>query len=112
MGDRWLMQSVGVAIRRPGRNCGTRVDIFLNETSFQSSLMRRRQRFQIAGDSIEIVTAEDLILLKLLANRPRDLGDVADVLFVQGQLDNTYMQQWAETLGIADQLRAVLTEPQ
>ncbi len=82
------------------------VDIFINETPFQQSIMKRRQRFELSGRSLPFVTPEDLILLKLLANRPRDLGDVADVIFVQGQLDETYLRHWAEILGITDRLAA------
>ena len=47
-------------------------------------------------------------VLKLLANRPRDLSDVADILFVQGQLDEAYMRLWADPLGIIDRLETAL----
>ena len=47
-------------------------------------------------------------LLKLLANRPRDIGDVQDILFMQGELDETYLNNWAKELGIADRLRSIL----
>ena len=50
------------------------------------------------------VTAEDLILLKLLANRPKDRVDVSDILFVQVTLDEAYLRRWAATLGIAVEL--------
>ena len=58
--------------------------------------------------SIWIVSPEDLVLLKLIANRPRDLIDVADILFVQGQLDESYMTHWAGRLGILEQLKTAL----
>ena len=48
--------------------------------------------------------------LKLLAARPRDLADVADILFVQGQLDERYLRYWAKELGIADALEARLAD--
>ncbi len=54
------------------------------------------------------VTAEDLILLKLLANRPKDRVDVADILFVQVTLDEAYLRRWAATLGIAVELEDAL----
>ena len=57
------------------------------------------------------MTPEDLILLKLLANRPSDQGDIADVLFVQGQLDEDYLKKWAGALEITDRLTAALTNP-
>ena len=58
-----------------------------------------------------LISPEDLILLKLLAGRHRDRGDIADIVFTQGQLDADYMRQWADRLGVRDALENVLTEP-
>ncbi len=87
---------------------GIDVDVFLNETPFQHSVMERREQFEIESKRLNFVTAEDLVPLKLLANRPRDLSDVADILFVQGQLDEAYMRLWADPLGIIDRLETAL----
>jgi len=86
------------------------VDIFISETSFQFSTMKRRVRLEFEGQSMWFVSAEDLILLKLLANRPRDIGDITDILFVQGELDEAYMQKWSGPLGVEAQLAKVLEE--
>lgn len=87
------------------------VDIFVNDTPFQASAMERRMRILFRERQLWFVTPEDLILLKLLANRPRDQGDIADVLFVQGQLDEEYLKRWASALEITDRLTAALTNP-
>ena len=55
-----------------------------------------------------LVTAEDLILFKLVASRPRDLLDIQDILFTQGQLDETYLRRWAGPLGVEAKLDDVL----
>jgi hypothetical protein len=86
------------------------VDVFISETSFQFSTMKRRVRLEFEGQSMWFVSAEDLILLKLLANRPRDIGDIADILFMQGELDEAYMQKWSRPLGVEAQLTKVLEE--
>ena len=62
-------------------------------------------RLQWAG---WFVTAEDLILLKLLADRPKDRIDIADTLFIQGRVDESYLRHWATTLGVVPQLDAAL----
>lgn len=49
---------------------------------------------------VSIVMTEDLILLNLIANRPRDLIDVADLLFIQGPLDESYLKHWGKRLGV------------
>jgi len=85
------------------------LDIFIAESEFQNSLVSRRILAEFDDRRIWIVTAEDLILLKLIANRPRDQIDVSDLLFVQGQLDEPYMRKWAASLEITDRLNTALT---
>jgi len=48
--------------------------------------------------------------LKLLAGRPRDIADVGDILFTQGQLDEAYLRLWARQLGVLDPLEKILSE--
>lgn len=90
---------------------GIDADIFLAESRFQREMMRRRQSDELWGMTVSLATPEDLILLKLLANRHRDLGDIADLRMVQGDLDEQYMRLWAGELGIADRLEKILSEP-
>lgn len=56
------------------------------------------------------MSPEDLILLKVLAARPRDIGDIEDVLLAQGDLDEASMRQWAKELGVAEKLEEVLSQ--
>lgn len=58
------------------------VDLFLSETKYQAEVMIRRQLAEAEDRKLWLVSPEDLVLLKLLAGRPRDLGDVTDVLFM------------------------------
>ena len=91
---------------------GIDVDLFITESAFQESLMARRMKCDILDRHIDVVSPEDLVLLKLLAGRPRDLGDIQDVRFMQRQLDERYMRTWAESLGISARLESLLQEPE
>ena len=42
--------------------------------------------------------------------RHRDLGDITDILFMQGRLDEQYMRHWAKELGVAEKLEQLLKE--
>jgi hypothetical protein len=90
---------------------GTDVDVFLAENDFQREILARSREEQTEIGTLMLVTPEDLILLKLMAARPRDLIDVADILFTQGRLDEDYMRRWADRLGIAQNLEDALTHP-
>lgn len=91
---------------------GIDVDLFITESAFQESLMNRCIDWEFEDRQLTVVSPEDLVLLKLLANRPRDIGDVQDIMFMQGQFDETYLRHWATELGIADRLEKVLQEDQ
>lgn len=110
----WVDEVAGmplVRVRRYVEGRGVDVDVFLAESPFQRELLGRARIEQIDDLPMRVVTAEDLILLKLLAHRHRDLADVGDILFTQGQLDEAYMRRWAKELGVLDELEKVLAEP-
>lgn len=93
----WFVQSQAIDI-----------DVFLAETAFQQKLLERRVRHAVNGWDAWFATAEDLIVLKLIANRPKDRTDVSDILFIQGELDVAYMRTWATHLNVADRLEKAL----
>ncbi|HJZ91321.1 MAG TPA: nucleotidyl transferase AbiEii/AbiGii toxin family protein [Gemmataceae bacterium] len=90
---------------------GIDIDVFLAESPYQHEILARRRREEADGVAVYLVSPEDLILLKLIAGRPRDVADVHNVLFIQGQVDVAYMREWSERLGIADRLAEVLAGP-
>jgi hypothetical protein len=90
---------------------GIDVDLFLAESPFQDEVLRRKCLADVEGRRYWIASPEDLVLLKLVAGRPRDLIDVADVLFTQGQLDVEYMERWADELGVKTDLQRALDTP-
>jgi predicted nucleotidyltransferase len=86
------------------------VDVFLAESEFQQQIIARRQRVELDNSSLMLVSPEDLILLKLLAGRPRDYTDVQDILFTLGTLDEKYMRHWAKELGLSQKLEKALNQ--
>ena len=111
----WLDQVAGLPLFKVKRYIGEHgidIDIFVAESRFQEQIIRRRCMVEISGNQVALVSPEDLMLLKLIASRPRDLVDVQDLLFAMGQLDEPYMRQWAAQLGVAEQLEQALREAQ
>ncbi|MCC6125021.1 MAG: nucleotidyltransferase [Pirellulales bacterium] len=99
-----------VKIRFFGGENGIDVDFFLAESDYQHQVLTRRRREKIDDLDVWVVGPEDLILLKLISRRPRDMADIGDILFTQGQLDIAYMRSWAEKLHIGEHLEQVLSE--
>ncbi len=101
----WVDQVAGmplIRIRQWGHGQSIDVDLFLEESAFQESLLARHQKVSVEGIDAWIVSPEDLILLKLIAGRPRDIGDIQDILLAQGQLDLDYMEYWAHELRVTE----------
>lgn len=84
------------------------IDIFVATTPFLSSLLERKQSIELGAGRISICTAADLILLKLVADRPKDRVDVQNVLAVQGVPERDYLDRWARELHVGTRLQAML----
>jgi hypothetical protein len=86
------------------------VDLFLVTTAYQLAAFGRRLHVRFLGEDRWMITPEDLVLHKLLANRRKDLLDVEEVLKIHRAVDREYLRTWASHLGIADRLSAALGE--
>jgi len=75
---------------------GVRVDFIFSTTPYEGLAIERAVRVELEGVAVPFATAEDLILHKLFAGRPRDLEDVSGIVLRQrGKLDWDYLEQWA-----------------
>lgn len=92
--------------------CTVAADIFVAENEFQDSVLARRVRDRIEGLEAWFVSAEDLILMKLVADRYRDRVDVLDIFTLNPKLDDRYLDTWAAKLLVGERLRAAREESQ
>ncbi|MDP2660313.1 MAG: nucleotidyltransferase [Dehalococcoidia bacterium] len=65
---------------------------------------KRRRKMMIDGAEVAVVAAEDLVLSKLIwgkdSHSELQMGDARSVLKQAKELDYSYMERWAEHLGI------------
>ncbi len=87
-----------------------RVDVFLTAPEYQKAAFARRTRHSTDLGELWLISPEDLLLHKLLADRPRDRADVQDLLLVHGAVDMGYVTPWARHLGVEDRLAKALQE--
>ena len=86
------------------------VDLMLARDAFHREALVRRRRIALEGLTIEVASAEDLMLLKLRAGRDQDFVDVVGVAARQGAaLDLPYLRAWAGRLGITGELEYALS---
>jgi hypothetical protein len=86
------------------------VDLFLAATEYQRAALSRRTRHETDLGPMWVASPEDVLLHKLLADRPRDRADVVDLLLVVAMIDMAYLRIWAPRLGVTDRLAAALRD--
>lgn len=78
------------------RETRIRVDFVFSTTAYERQAIQRAVRVEIDGTEVPFATAEDLILHKLFAGRPRDREDALGVVRRQAEkLDWAYLDRWA-----------------
>ncbi|MBI3185173.1 MAG: hypothetical protein HYZ28_23805 [Myxococcales bacterium] len=88
---------------------GARVDLLFADDPMSESVLSRATRERLLGVELPVATVEDLLLMKLEANRPSDLDDAIAIKDAfQAELDKQYLRHWAHKLGIADRLQALI----
>lgn len=88
-------------IERPSGQDVVLVDLLLFSPGIADEIMSRRvQVFALNGKSYWFCSAEDLIVMKLLASRPQDVVDALAVLERRGsKLDLQYVERTAASVG-------------
>lgn len=80
-----------------------RVDCIVATTDYERAAIDRSVPAEIERHEIPVLTAEDLIIFKLMAGRARDYEAVAAIINARGtQLDVDYITGWLEQFGVGD----------
>lgn len=78
---------------------GLHVDLILASTKFEESVFARSSTVTLLGRHLCVPTPEDLILLKLVPGREKDLLDAKTVIIRhRDRLNRSYLERWAQKL--------------
>jgi hypothetical protein len=78
------------------------VDIAVGLSGFERQVVQRAESLQFAGRTLSVATAEDLLLLKVLAGRTKDEQDLHGLVIANGsRIDWDYCLLTAAELGEA-----------
>jgi hypothetical protein len=80
---------------------GTNIDISLGMLPFEEEIVERSILVQAGTLSVRLPTPEDLIILKAVANRPRDLLDIQTIIESHPDLDRERIESWVRQFAIA-----------
>jgi hypothetical protein len=83
---------------------GIDVDAALGALPFEEEAIARARKGLVAGVSVPLPTPEDLVIMKAVAHRERDMSDIEGLLTAHPDLDVRRVRRWVRTF--ADALEA------
>ncbi|HUP00864.1 MAG TPA: nucleotidyl transferase AbiEii/AbiGii toxin family protein [Gemmatimonadota bacterium] len=93
------------------RETGMRVDFVFSTIPYERQAIERSVRVEVNGVDIPFAAAEDLIIHKIFAGRPRDREDALGVVRRQGNdLDWSYIEKWIREFAAVPGREAILDE--
>lgn len=76
-----------------------RLDVFLPFDPFHDAVRARLREAPLEGTPVRVISPEDLIVFKVLFDRPKDWVDLATLSRVRaGDLESTYLWFWVDRL--------------
>ena len=77
----------------------TPIDLFFVTVPFLAACATRIRDVSLRGETIHILSAEDLVVCKVLFNRPRDWVDIGGVIMMRAHtLDVGYILAWLDDM--------------
>ncbi len=71
-----------------------RIDFIFSHSAYEQQALKRVRRVEIGKAAVCFAAAEDVIVHKIIAGRPRDLDDVRSILLKNSGLDRGYIHHW------------------
>ena len=86
---------------------GTNIDLSLGILPFEVEMVERSSKVDIGSIQLRLPTPEDLIIMKAIAHRPKDLEDIRAVAANHPKMDQERIRFWVDQFGEALDLPAL-----
>jgi hypothetical protein len=77
------------------------VDVILGKLAFEEKAADRATPMTLGATTLDVVTAEDLIIMKAVARRPQDLRDIEGLLDAHPDADIGFVRLWVREFASA-----------
>jgi hypothetical protein len=75
---------------------GVDVDVTFGALRFEEEAVAHRTIVTVAGIALPLPAPEDLVIMKAVAHRPRDLADIEAILDAHPGLDVAHVRRWVQ----------------
>lgn len=84
----------------------TPIDLFFSYDPLHDASLRRRRRVPFGDDAIHVLSAEDIVVYKVIFDRAKDWRDLAELVYAAGDApDFDYVRGWLAKILPADDPR-------
>ncbi len=83
------------------QSSGIKIDITLGILPFEVEMIERGQEISVGNIQLRLPTPEDLIIMKAVAHRSKDLADIQAIAASHPNLDKERVRYWVEQFGEA-----------
>lgn len=73
---------------------GIRIDFIFSFTPYETEAIKRARKIFLMGNEVCFASAEDVVIHKIFAGRPRDLEDIRTILIKNPEIDKQYIRNW------------------
>jgi len=80
---------------------GTDIDLSLGVLPFEVEMVERSSTIEVGPVKLRLPTPEDLIIMKAIARRPKDLNDIQSIAASHPDLDKERIKYWVDQFGEA-----------
>jgi hypothetical protein len=88
---------------------GTSVDVVFAVLPYEKQAITRAKGVVIQGVTIPLPTPEDLIIMKAVARRPRDLIDIEAIVDAHPDFDHRYVRRWLRDFATALEMPEIVS---
>jgi len=86
------------------------IDISIGALPFEEEAIKRRKLVKLARVKIPLPTPEDLIIMKAVAHRPRDMADIESILETHSSVDEKYILKRVKEFSAALEMPEILKD--
>jgi predicted nucleotidyltransferase len=89
---------------------GIDIDLTLGGLAFEEAAVSRSRCHAIGGLTIRLPSVEDLLVMKAVAGRPKDIQDIEGLLAANPNVDVTFVRHWVREFATAMSMPTLLEE--
>ena len=76
------------------KKSGIGIDFIFSYMEYERAAIKRAKNVNYGGIKVKFTSAEDLVIHKITAGRPKDMEDAKNIIIKQKKLDLKYIRKW------------------